>query len=399
MAQPHFLSTNPPGGTRISDDQRNVLKDKTGFGGYTAYLEDYSRKQPDCEPFLTSWRFVDPQNRREPYFCEILDLIKDENSLISLDLYCHTNSNSQLFTALSEPRKAVHGRIVICRTPRPDLPNPDFLEDLGLVLNIDPAFLKSLVTRSWAHQLPSAHIPVFEASHVVVGNRVATMTRCCITEKSSAVPIVPIADTNHPSPDRRSVDPLFGEPDSKRQSHIISGTSRYKEMILGIIKRNSVFSQSADALILPALLAAIHLDAYSLRACCDFTLPSGCAYGVGNSFEIVSADRKELRRRIEDFENVMQDALTGLNSLYGADWSHKYQCESTIVFFKETIDRTRRLEAYIRELCQLHSGQLSLEESRKSIEVSISQIEEGKRGELRVHCSKKLSLTGFSQNM
>ena len=381
-------------GDRISDHQRDVLKDKTGFEGYTAYLEDYNSKHTGYEQLLASWRSYAkkwPQEKQR-FSYEILDLIRDENSLISLYLCCGTVSYSELFTALSEPRKGVYGRIVIYRGSGRYLYDPDFFEDLGLVLSIDPAFLRSLdtlLTRGYYDDQPSPHIPVFEAGHVMVGDRVATMTRCCISERSSAVPIVLIAEAPYFGGDPISVAPIFGNSNSSQQHNTISSKFRYKEMIMGIIERNSVFLQSADALILPALFAAIHLDACSLRTLCDYTLLGDGSDGLG-SFDASSADRKELRRRIEEFENLIQDALTGFSSLYGADWPHKYQCESTIEFFKETIDRTRRFEAYVQDLCQLQSGQLSREESKKSIELSTSQIDEGKRGELCVHCNIKV---------
>ena len=391
MAQHNSLWNKSDGKYRISDDQRNVLKTKTGFEGYTAYLEDYIKenRNPDYETLLTSWRLHDeivPEDKRGCYFCDILDLIKDENSLISFDICCHTISNSQLFTALSEPRKGVYGRIVIWRTPKTHYIDPNFLEDLGLMLKIDPNFLKSLYTKSSYYDLRFIHIPVFVASHVMVGDRVATMTRCCINEKSSAVPIVFIADGTDPtlgssrvdprwfSP--RRFDPIYQQPNSMR----LSGTSLYGEMIMGIIERNSGFAQSADALILPALLAAMHVDAYNLRVSCDYTLMND-----RNLLDAMSTYRKELRRKIEEFEDVTQDALTGLSTLYGVDWPRKHKCKSTVKYFTETIDRARRFDAYVRDQSQAKIGQLSLEESKKSIHLSTSQIEEGKRGELCVH--------------
>ena len=39
---------------RISDDERKLLKDKTGFEGYTAYLEDYNKKYSGYEQLLES---------------------------------------------------------------------------------------------------------------------------------------------------------------------------------------------------------------------------------------------------------------------------------------------------------------------------------------------------------
>ena len=172
-------------------------------------------------------------------------------------------------------------------------------------------------------------------------------------------------------------------------------------MIMDVIQRNSAFSESApaDALILPALLAAMHMDAYNLRASCDRQFLYRTSIAKGVSLEAVSIACIELRGRIEEFEEIMQDALTGFGSLLGANWSHEYGCDITIEYFTRTINRARRLEAHMRDLRQVQIGQLSLAESEKSIELSNSQIEEGKRGEPCVHCNKTLSLTDLSQNM
>ena len=106
----------------------------------------------------------------------------------------------------------------------------------------------------------------------MVGAIIATMTRCCITEESTAVPIVLITDaTDHIRDnkqldrwrfDYRRIEPIFQEPKSARRS----GTLEYAEMLMAIIERNSAFyePESADALMLPAVLAAMHMDAYNL---------------------------------------------------------------------------------------------------------------------------------------
>ena len=393
MAEHNALWYKSDSNNRISDDQRNVLKDKTGFEGYTAYLENYIKEHPDYETLLMCWRKFNKWVTmhagvlQKRYYCDILDLIKDENSRISVDLCCQNGSNSELFKALSEPREGVYGRIVTWHMPKDCLYVTDFLEDLGLALNIGPTFVKSVLTKTPRHFPDLLHIPIFVASHVMVGNRVATMTRCSISEKSSTVPIVLIADTTNPTLEPGGI-PIFSQPGSTRRS----GTSEDGNMIMDIIERNSKFSESADALILPALFATMHTDVQSLRDSCNYRFSEG-------SLDATSRDRNELRRRIEEFEDVMQDTLAGFSSLYGADWSHVYECERTIEYFVETINRARRFEAYVRDSCQAEMGQLSLAESKKSIELSNSQIEEGKRGELPVHCNQKLSLTDPSQNM
>ncbi len=389
MTESGSLWTNDGSGNRISDDQRNVLKDKTGFEGYTAYLEDYSNKHSGCEALLKAWRWSDKKSRedkhRKIYYCDIIDFIKDGNSSISFNLCCSTASNTELFTALSEPQKGVYGRIMIWRAPNSRHNDFDFLEDLGLVLNIGPTFVESLYTTSENHMFGFIHIPVFVASHVMVGESVATMTRCCMSEKSSAVPIVFIADTTDPVIDPGRVIPVF---ELHPEHSWPPGIYKYAEMIKGIIERNSDLSKSADALMIPALLAAIHLRAVYLCRACSYTLPGAPKPLHDDPLEAMSKERNALRRRIEDLEGVTQDTMTGLTSLYGDGWSRKYGFESTVEYFTQTISRVRRYEADIRDKCQMQIGQLSLEESKKSIDLSTSQIEEGKRGELCVHATK-----------
>ena len=385
MAQPDDLWCYSGIDNRISDDQRKLLKDKTGFEGYTAYLEDCDKKHSGYGQLLETWRNSDFWLKIGAIcpmrcYCDIFDLIKDENSSISLNLCCRTASNSELFTALSEPGKGVYGRIVIWRSPK-HMTSDKFLEDLGLALKISPTFLKPLFMKNSHGLRRYTHIPVFAASHVMVGDRFATMTRCCLSEKSNDVPIVFIADLTYTTLEHPRMSEIFKQPDTMRGY----GISGYGEMIMGIIKRNEGFSKSADALILPALLAAVHMDSYNLRASIDSSRAKGQHWG---NVETMNAERNELRRKIVEFEDVMQDALEGFNSLYGAGWSQKYECESTLEYFTETINRARRFEAYVRDQCQADIGQLSLVESKKSIELSISQLEEGKRGELRVRSIK-----------
>ncbi len=391
MARSDFPEHLPENRDRISKDQRKVLKDRTGFEGYTAYLEDCNEKNSDYENLLKTWRdgervskaYPSEGDRETRDCCDILDLIKDEDSLISLNRCCRTVSTSELFTALSEPREGVYGRIMLWRMPHRRINvTMHFLEDLGLVLKIGPLFLDSLFTKHLQSHKGFAHVPVFEATHVVVGDRVATMTHCCISEKTNAIPIVFIADTISPSDKALYLLDIHSDVS-------MAGTQwPYSKVFMGIIERSSMFTKSADALILPALLAAMHMDAFKLLASCDIKYPGH-----------YDSDHNRLREGLENFEDVTQDAQRSFASLYGADWSRKYECESTVDYFEWTIYRVRRFDAKYRDQFQIRIGHLSLEESKKAIELSTSQIEEGKRGELRVHCSEMLPLTGLSEDM
>ena len=302
-------------GDRISDDQRKLLKDKTGFESYTSYLRDYNTKYPGYTSVLFTWLQLDntEYTHCKRYDCDIFDLIKHGNSSISFDRYCRTNSYSELFTALSEPRENVYGRIMMWRKPKRHNYHTAFIEDLGLALKISPAFFKSVYETSFERFAQNNHIPVTPPRHVVIGERVATMTSCCLSKKSEEIPIVLIVDTSDPRLD----------PYPKRQGqHQLMGPDwpfLYVQLIMGIIERNIKFSRSAKTLILPTLLAAIQHDAWNLRASCDYGLPDSTDHGNGDPIEAITTNRPELRKRIEAFEDVLQDARTCFSSLYGAN--------------------------------------------------------------------------------
>ena len=399
---------NDPG-DRITDDQRKLLKEKTGFDSYTSYLRDYNKNYPGYTSVLLTWKRLDVAESTSStrYDCHIFDLIKHGNSSISFDRPCRTNSYSELFTALAKPRENVYGRIMIWRKPKRHNDHTAFIEDLGPALDISPAFFKSVYETSFEEFARNSHIPVTPPRHVVIGETVATMTTCRLSEESKQIPIVLIVDTSDPD-----LNP-YERHNGFQWPMVPDWPFSYVQIIMGIIERNLNFSKSAKTLILPALLAAIQHEAWNLRDSCDYGLPNNTDRGNGDPIEAITTTRTELRKRIEAFENILQDARTCFSSLYGANWSRRYNCESTIGFFLQSIDRARRFEAAIRDSCQVKVGQLALKESKKSIELSrvsiaegkkscelsVINIEEGKRGESHVNCIRRLSLISPSQNM
>ena len=155
---------------RLSDDQRRILKDKTGFEGYTAYLEDYNKKNSGYEDLLEAFLDLRETSRKACpsetlNSCDIIDLIKDESSSVSCNICCQTFSNSELFTALSEPQKGVYGRIVVWHLGNLGNGQYDFLEDLGLVLNIGPTFLNCLFATTSKLKIRFTDVPICCAYH------------------------------------------------------------------------------------------------------------------------------------------------------------------------------------------------------------------------------------------
>ena len=98
----------------------------------------------------------------------------------------------------------------------------------------------------------------------------------------------------------------------------------------------------------------------------------------GSSYFTVK--RFELRRHIEEFE---ADRIRFINYACGKQqetWLTDSACRRVDCVWKDIFRDARHIEAEIRDNLQILAGQSSPEESKKSIEISNYQIQEGKRG-------------------
>ena len=103
--------------------------------------------------------------------------------------------------------------------------------------------------------------------------------------------------------------------------------------------------------------------------------------GTSNeSFNELALKRAELRRNLEDFENCLQCfqsyiRIQGQHATLNTLQYLKYE-----EHWNRVVAMSRRLEAEVRDQMQLATGMLSIDESRRSIELSNIQIREGKQG-------------------
>ena len=94
----------------------------------------------------------------------------------------------------------------------------------------------------------------------------------------------------------------------------------------------------------------------------------------------IRQDRLRLRAMVEDSEDGLNHFLRYIHSQTSADWPLNKSWLRVEGNLRTTHEEARRFEAQIRDYLQLHVGELALQESKKSIELSNRQIEEGKRG-------------------
>ena len=92
--------------------------------------------------------------------------------------------------------------------------------------------------------------------------------------------------------------------------------------------------------------------------------------------------RLVLRHTLEKCEDHVRQIFRYLCSDIDVDWSKEPSYMSIEVDWKSLIEESRRLETEVRDYMQIQVGNLSLEESRRSIELSSIQIRESQSGQL-----------------
>ena len=90
--------------------------------------------------------------------------------------------------------------------------------------------------------------------------------------------------------------------------------------------------------------------------------------------------RFDLRRHIEEFEANRVEFINYACGYQQDIWSKDPICRRVDCLWNDSVRDARLIEIEIRDYMQLLAGQSSLEESRKSIDISNYQIQEGKRG-------------------
>lgn len=90
--------------------------------------------------------------------------------------------------------------------------------------------------------------------------------------------------------------------------------------------------------------------------------------------------RLQLRRTLEEAEDHVNQIFRYLGSEVDTDWSKEPSYVGIRADWMSLIGEARRLETEVRDYMQLVVGNLSLEESRRSIELSHLQIREAKSG-------------------
>ena len=107
------------------------------------------------------------------------------------------------------------------------------------------------------------------------------------------------------------------------------------------------------------------------------------------SFTSLSDKRSYLRRAIEEFEDGLQCVRSYVRLRSESELVSAPRYQEFEEHWGRVVPLSRRLKSEIRDQMQLTTAELSIDESRKSIELSNVQIREGKQGQSSV------SITGL----
>ena len=169
------------------------------------------------------------------------------------------------------------------------------------------------------------------------------------------------------------------------QTHLYANL--YARAVEESIEKNRAATTTEAFLLLAAISPLLGIEAYkiqresnNLKAICD----NKPRYGSGRELD---SQRLLLRRTLEKGEHHVTQIFRYLDSEVHADWSKEPSYVSIKADWKALIEQAHRLETEVRDFMQIQVGNLSLaasrtslEESRRSIELSNIQIRESQSG-------------------
>lgn len=383
------------------------LKAETGYASYLAYLKAYETSRPWLRDLKEELHAISQYHFRPEYAtCAILDLSDGDDSRARLRLSCCTSSSSLILSALRQPPAAVTARIVFWEASK--VAN-QMLNALGLALKIQPRYFQTVLTRcgnsGGLENLSSKFRKDRKIARdiIVIGQYVVTIACHYLSANLVAPPVILITghhmDLWDNVPDVDEVLP-FKYPPLETLPNISSGVLRwmqeYARILEAGLQKGKESTRSHTDLLFQSLSSLLYLLMFETRERCGLARDEylNCIATHNNLLELSTGlwhERRKtsvqrlyevhllLRRMIEQTE----DGLYQLQKLM-----HSQQIEfigqedspgTMEQDLKRTLLETRRLETEIRDYLQLQAGKLAVQESRKSIELSNLQIEEGKR--------------------
>ena len=383
-----------------ADELCNDLKAETGYSSYADYLEAYIANHEGLDMLLDRLREEDPCSDEEVPPFTILDLFKDESGRLRVVPRFDDNIDSatRVVTSLRQPPANVTVQIVLW--------NSNYSLHKGTVNAFGPAF--KLNPRFWG-ALCSKSRPQFDPRHIRMGGFVATVVRHYKPDELDAVPIVFIACNGWEAALERAVDEEIGDfypiqdvitdmntsfwgdgvlsalprvPQSKKKE-----PTAYLRALKMCLDKEEEQADDVTKLIFKPLIPLLYLNVFSIRNRCEILRSkyrnlwwnAARMHDKDDKVKALPHERHRLREMVEESEDDLSYfrkyaySQISVETLSDISWS---KAEADLIQIHQ---EAGRLESQVRDYMQLQVGELALQESKKSIELSNQQIEEGKR--------------------
>lgn len=299
-----------------------------------------------------------------------------------------------------------------------------WLDVLGLGLKIPPYFFECLLHRMYysakkagdsSQYEPYLETRFLSTQHVSIGSAVGTLLNGSKSKSGGTRPVVLIAylvshyelaqmnllarepvqglSLNLPNTTLHQSDSdsdwLDGTEFSKRLS------AYYQKLILQSLAQECKFDLDDSLIFHICLLPLLKIDTLGIQVICReawealICLRRAAAPGHANVdeperdrwYRTLAEHRFLLRRNLEDSQDGLQFFRAHVKQRSFAKWLETPQYLDIEEHVEGTVSIARRLESEIRDYMQILVGDLSIKESRRSIELSNSQILESKRGQ------------------
>ena len=391
------------------------IKAETGFASYEDYLEFYMDIRPGFDSKLVKLRNKMRGARRfglEWDETVIYDLSIQENSSIKLSLRCYCKSGTELIQALRKPPEGVCVQLVLWfRTS--SLLDQEMVDTLGLGLRLNPNDFD--YRKRWSPP-PRKSGPRIKS---IFGEQtVAAVSQGFMPDVANEVPVVLVASTSEAhywhllassfvakycetppfckSP--RVIMPFeeaMGDYFTSERAGLV-----YARAVQNFIVQGGDVQPNKESLLLAALSPLLYAElcriTYRINEVqaryTDLVFVVSDESGKSRVLqEHLNKDlqqdldkhRLELRRITEVNEDVLGQFSRYLDSEGHSDLTNQPSYVSIVANLRSLIADARRLDAEVRDFKQIQVGDLALEESRKSIELSNAQIREAKSGKFQ----------------
>ena len=379
------------------------IEAETGFASYEDYLEYYKEVQPGFREKLRIMR--DNEKRREEFptdeqsWTVVYDLSMEERYPPQPTLRCYCESGTELIHTLRKPPHGVCVQLVLWfRTDSPL--NQEMIDTLGLGLRLD--------LDDFDYREPWSPPPRKLGPHIrsIFGEQtVATISQGFMRDVANEVPVVLVATafegrfinmlrlgfiTDYCETPPFCKSPRVILPLENRGGSFIRAKGRdYARAVQNFISQGRDVQSTKLSLLLASISPLLYAEICRITRRINGVqeMYTAFMFEVSNegirprvSQEALDRHRLELRRITEVAEDVLGQFSRYLGSESHSDASNHPSYIRIVAELRSVIADARRLDAEVRDFKQIEVGDLVLEESRKSIELSNTQIREAKSG-------------------